>query len=75
MSLQASNYSDVGYIQKRVMCKNYYPINMTPREPRYTGRFRHVNSFRTINILLLNHELLEFHELVTTTDGMDFLDF
>ena len=48
---------------------------MTPFKPRYTGRFRHVNSLRTINILLLNHELLEFHELITTTDGMDFLDF
>ena len=48
---------------------------MTPFKPRYTGRFGHVNSLRTINILLLNHELLEFHELITTTDGMDLSDF
>ena len=60
---------------------------MTPFKPRYTGRFGHVNSLRTINILLLNHEFsdlkvqsvalrsLEFHELITTTDGMDLSDF
>ena len=53
---------------------------MTPRKPRCTGRFRHVNSLRTINILLLNHEFsdlkvqsvalrnLEFHELISNTD-------
>ena len=44
---------------------------MTPRKPRYTGRFRHVNSLPTINILVLYMH----PKLIANTDFSDGTDF
>ena len=63
---------------------------MTGLKCRCTKGLSHVNSFRTINIHLLNHEFsdlndlkvqsvalrsLEFHELISNTDFTDETDF
>ena len=60
---------------------------MTGLKCRCTKGLSHVNSFKTINIHLLNHEFsdlkvqsvalrsLEFHELISNTDFTDETDF
>ena len=43
---------------------------MTSRKPRYTGRFGHVNSWQTINILVL---YLKIYSNTDFTDETDYL--